>query len=134
MHGNRAAISHSHGHTGGGKGFEPSGPNEENYAHETAPFDRYGVPFDNKGPMRLLEGPTVRIRLPPGRVSSEPRMIDQPVLGREQHRSDHTRKFPVVPRGEGRILPLSGSVAGHYVTDISKNISSGRRTVQTGQG
>ena len=65
MHGNRAAISHSDGHTGGGKGFEPSGPNEENYAHETAPFDRFGIPFGNKGPMRLLEGPTVRIRLPP---------------------------------------------------------------------
>ena len=38
MHGNRAAISHSDGLTSGGKGFEPSGPNEENYAHETAPF------------------------------------------------------------------------------------------------
>ena len=65
MHGNRAAISHSDGLTSGGKGFEPSGPNEENYAHETAPFDRYGIPFGNKEPMRLLEGPTVRIRLPP---------------------------------------------------------------------
>src|SRR6516165_7283436 len=32
---------------------------------EAAPFDRYGIPFGNKGPMRTREGPTVRIRLPP---------------------------------------------------------------------
>ena len=25
--------------------------------HETAPFDRYGIPFGNKGPMRTREGP-----------------------------------------------------------------------------
>ena len=32
---------------------------------ETAPFDRYGIPFGNKGPMRTREGPTVRILFPP---------------------------------------------------------------------
>ena len=67
LHGNRAAISHSDGLTSGGKGFEPSGPHEEYYDHETAPFDRYGIPFGNKGPMRTREGPTVRIRLPPAK-------------------------------------------------------------------
>jgi hypothetical protein len=37
----------------------------EYYDHETSPFDRYGIPVGNKGPMRSREGPTVRIRLPP---------------------------------------------------------------------
>src|SRR6516164_3344358 len=64
MRGDRAAISDADGHTGGGKG-DSSGPHEEYYDHETAPFDRYGIPFGNKGPMRIREGPTVRIRLPP---------------------------------------------------------------------
>ena len=64
MRGDRAAISDADRHTGGGK-EDSSGPHEEYYDHETAPFDRHGIPFGNKGPMRTREGPTVRILFPP---------------------------------------------------------------------
>ena len=36
---------------------------EEYYDHESSPFDRYGIPVDNKRPILSREGPTVRIRL-----------------------------------------------------------------------
>jgi hypothetical protein len=65
---------------------DSSDPHEEYYHHETAPFDRYGIPFGNKGPMRTREGPTVRIRLPPpkSRRTFSPLQLNDP--GRGAHR------------------------------------------------
>jgi hypothetical protein len=70
MRGDRAAISDADGHTGGGKGIS-SGPHEEYHDHETAPFDRYGILFGNKGPMlherdRRFESVSLRRRARPG--------------------------------------------------------------------
>ena len=64
MPGDHAAISDADGRTGEVKGFlaRSSGILR---SHDF-PFDRYGIPVGNKGPMLSREGPTVRIRLPPG--------------------------------------------------------------------
>ena len=85
--------------------------------HETAPFDRYGIPFGNKGPMRTREGPTVRIRLPPAKsLQTISSAAAEPIT------ADHRRTAGTGVRREK--AALSSGCKAHPATRSSRKQSS----------